>query len=56
MTCRNCPADERASIPIGVAVDGEELLVLDERRRPAATGEVGELYIGGVGLQPRLPA
>jgi amino acid adenylation domain-containing protein len=36
-----CPEDPTASIPIGSACDGEELLVID-----------GEIYIGGVGLSP----
>jgi amino acid adenylation domain-containing protein len=36
-----CPEDARAPIPIGQAIPGEELLVLD-----------GELCIGGAGLSP----
>jgi amino acid adenylation domain-containing protein len=44
------PADERASIPIGTACPGEELLVLDEKLRPVEKGETGDLYIRGVGL------
>jgi acyl-coenzyme A synthetase/AMP-(fatty) acid ligase len=36
-----CPEDARAPIPIGRAIPGEELLVLD-----------GELCIGGAGLSP----
>ncbi len=51
-TVPHCPADEREPIPIGTACGGEELLVLDERLRPAAPGEGGELYIRGVGLSP----
>jgi amino acid adenylation domain-containing protein len=47
-----CPSDPRAAIPIGAACDGEELLLLDERMRPVPPGEVGDLYIGGVGLSP----
>jgi len=39
-------------IPIGTACEGEELLVLDEKLRPTAPGEIGELYIRGVGLSP----
>lgn len=46
------PADEKQEIPIGTACDGEELLVLDEHLRPTAPGEVGDLYIAGVGLSP----
>ena len=51
-TVEGIPADETASIPIGVACDGEELLVLDEERRPVAEGEIGDLYIAGAGLSP----
>jgi amino acid adenylation domain-containing protein len=47
-----CPAKSTEPIPIGAACDGEELLVLDDDRRPVPTGEVGNLYIGGVGLSP----
>jgi len=40
------------SIPIGTACSGEELLVLDERLEPTSPGEIGDLYISGVGLSP----
>ena len=46
------PPDARAPVPIGTACDGEELLVLDERLHPVPSGEIGALYIGGVGLSP----
>ncbi|MBA2475192.1 MAG: amino acid adenylation domain-containing protein [Actinobacteria bacterium] len=46
------PADETEPIPIGRACAGEELSVLDGALRPVAAGEVGDLYIGGVGLSP----
>lgn len=46
------PADERAPIPIGVPCGGEELLVLDATLKPVPSGEIGDLYIGGVGLSP----
>jgi acyl-coenzyme A synthetase/AMP-(fatty) acid ligase len=46
------PSDERAQIPIGSPCGGEELLVLDERLRPAPVGEIGDLYLAGVGLSP----
>jgi amino acid adenylation domain-containing protein len=46
------PADETASIPIGAACGGEELLVLDEQQRPVARGGTGDLFIGGAGLSP----
>jgi amino acid adenylation domain-containing protein len=51
-TMPGIPADETAPVPIGVACDGEELLVLDERLRPAPAGEIGDLYLAGVGLSP----
>jgi acyl-coenzyme A synthetase/AMP-(fatty) acid ligase len=49
---QKCPEDEKAAIPIGRACEGEELLVLDEKLRPVQSGEVGDLYIRGVGLSP----
>lgn len=51
-TVPRCPDDEREPIPIGAACDGEELLVLDSELRPVAPGEIGDLYIRGVGLSP----
>ncbi len=51
-TVPECPSDEREQIPIGVACDGEELVVLDEELRPLPAGEIGDLYIAGVGLSP----
>jgi len=47
-----CPASEDASIPIGQACGGEELLVLDDQLRPVPAGEMGDLYIRGAGLSP----
>ncbi len=47
-----CPVDDQAEIPIGGACDGEALLVLDDQLSPAAPGEIGDLYISGVGLSP----
>jgi acyl-coenzyme A synthetase/AMP-(fatty) acid ligase len=47
-----CPIDERAPIPIGRACEGEELLILDAQLQPVAAGDVGHLYIRGVGLSP----
>jgi len=49
---RDCPEDETADIPIGEPCAGELLLVLDEQLRPAPVNQVGDLYIGGVGLSP----
>jgi acyl-coenzyme A synthetase/AMP-(fatty) acid ligase len=48
----SCPASETEQIPIGTACGGEELMVLDEKRVPVRQGEIGDLYIGGVGLSP----
>ena len=46
------PPDETEPVPIGRACDGEELLVLDEHLAPVAPGDIGDLYIAGVGLSP----
>jgi len=51
-TVPSCPADSTQPIPIGTACDGEELLVLDGNLGPVPPGEVGDLYIRGVGLSP----
>lgn len=47
-----CPADPSAEIPIGRPCEGEQLLVLDEQLQPTGIGQVGDLYISGVGLSP----
>ncbi len=47
-----CPESETAEIPIGGPCGGELLLVLDEQLRPAPVNQIGDLYIGGVGLSP----
>jgi amino acid adenylation domain-containing protein len=47
-----CPRDEGAAVPIGQPCAGEELLVLGEDLRRLAPGQIGDLYIGGVGLSP----
>lgn len=47
-----CPTDESATIPIGTACEGEELLVLDEMLNPVPVGQMDGLYIKGVGLSP----
>ncbi len=46
------PDDPTASIPIGVACAGEALLVLRDDGSHADPGEIGNLYIEGVGLSP----
>lgn len=51
-TVLECPHSETEQIPIGRPCAGEELLVLDDRLQPLPPGEIGHLYIGGVGLSP----
>ena len=51
-TMPGLPPSETDPIPIGVACEGEELLVLDAALAPVADGEIGDLYIAGVGLSP----
>jgi acyl-CoA synthetase (AMP-forming)/AMP-acid ligase II/acyl carrier protein len=35
---------------IGRAIDGVEIYILDEQRRPVSDGGAGEIYVGGAGL------
>jgi hypothetical protein len=51
-TAHECtPADGAAdSVPIGKAVEGYEVELLDDALLPVADGSLGELYIGGAGL------
>lgn len=51
-TVPRTPANAEEEIPLGVACEGEELLILDESLQPAPQGEVGQLYIRGPGLSP----
>ena len=37
-------------VPLGVALDGKSLYVLDHRMEPVPPGVIGELVIGGVGV------
>lgn len=47
-TAHRCdPAVDRDEVPIGAAVAGSVVLVLDDQRRPVAPGDIGEVYIGG---------
>lgn len=46
------PESDLVDIPIGVACEGEELVVLDDEMRAVSPGEIGDIYIGGVGLAP----
>lgn len=47
-TCRL--DDSRSYVPIGTPIDQVAAHVLDQDARPVATGEIGELYIGGVAV------
>jgi amino acid adenylation domain-containing protein len=51
-TLTDAPADPAQPIPIGSACASEELLVLDDERRIASQGEIGEIFIAGAGLSP----
>jgi amino acid adenylation domain-containing protein len=51
-TVPETPSSETDPIAIGTPCAGEELLVLDEQLDELPTGEIGDLYIGGVGLSP----
>ena len=57
---QNAPPAE--PIPIGSAIQGTTVYVLDDDRQPVPTGEEGELYAGGAGValgylnQPELTA
>lgn len=51
-TVPRCPRDDHEEIPIGVACEGEQLLVLDDSLQPVPAGGAGELYIRGLGLSP----
>ena len=39
-----CPTDPRASVPIGVACEGEKLYVLNENLKEVPAGEIGETH------------
>lgn len=47
-----CPKDDSEQISIGAPCDGEELLILDDEMKPCPVGEIGNLYIRGIGLSP----
>ena len=42
--------EPEANIPIGQAIEGTQVYLLDAELRPVADGESGELHIGGVGV------
>jgi len=43
-------AQEEGLPPIGRAIAGARVYVLDENRRPVADGAIGEIYVGGDGV------
>ena len=43
-------ADQGGTVPIGRAIPGARLHVLDHRQRPCADGLPGELWVGGAGV------
>src|SRR6185437_8075245 len=45
-------AAEAEPVPIGRACPGEELFVIGEDGAETGAGEIGEIYIGGVGVSP----
>ncbi len=48
----DCSRDFRTTVPIGSAVGGAELYILDTQRRPVPAGVPGELAVGGPGATP----
>ncbi|RAP55676.1 amino acid adenylation domain-containing protein [Oleiagrimonas sp. MCCC 1A03011] len=48
ITTKNRPSFE--GVPIGKAVSGTEIFILDETLAPVAEGEVGELFVAGKGV------
>jgi amino acid adenylation domain-containing protein len=42
--------DSSGSVPIGRAIEGAEILVLDADGKPVSESETGEIFIGGAGL------
>ncbi|MEU9983526.1 amino acid adenylation domain-containing protein, partial [Streptomyces sp. NPDC050856] len=46
----SAPMNGSGTPPLGVAVEGTEVYVLDDRLRPVPAGATGELYIAGEGL------
>jgi amino acid adenylation domain-containing protein len=52
-SCYTVPADPAAyidGVPIGIAIAGTTIQILDEAGSPVADGEAGELHAGGLGL------
>jgi len=49
-TIYECPAGEQAAPPIGRAIEGCAVRLLDELKQPVPVGQEGEIYIGGAGV------
>ncbi|NMO19497.1 amino acid adenylation domain-containing protein [Pyxidicoccus fallax] len=49
-TAHRVRPDEQGSVPIGRAVPGSRVYLLDPRRRLVPPGAPGELYVGGAGV------
>jgi amino acid adenylation domain-containing protein len=50
VTLSRCPGRWPANPPIGRPMPGHQVLVLGPDRRPVPAGDVGELYVAGVGV------
>jgi amino acid adenylation domain-containing protein len=46
------PPDSDASVPIGLPIPGRKLKILDDGKNEVPVGQVGTLYVGGIGLSP----
>ena len=44
------PKARTTHVPIGRAIDGHRIHLLDEHRQPVAIGDIGEIHIGGIGV------
>ncbi len=44
------PQSSASSVPIGRAIDGHRIHLLDTEGRPVPAGETGEIHIGGIGV------
>ncbi|MCC6848189.1 MAG: amino acid adenylation domain-containing protein [Deltaproteobacteria bacterium] len=47
---RTAPPEDAARVPIGTPIPGMSLVLLDARLAPVASGEVGEICVGGIGV------